>query len=78
MNIQRATEARLCNHSWRGKSLSITYYGCVFVALGIQHAMRMRHFVICGLSGSALFSTYHIDGMILGKMLPNVMYVEWK
>ena len=27
---------------------------CV-VALGIQHAMRIRHVVVCGLSGSTLF-----------------------
>jgi hypothetical protein len=33
----------------------ITYSECVFVALVIQHAMCMRHDVICGLFGSTMF-----------------------
>ena len=38
----------------------IIYYECVFVALFVQHAMRMRHTVICGLSSSTiLFHIHH-------------------
>jgi hypothetical protein len=49
--VLRNIEARSCNFCCSGKAISITYSGWVFVALVIQHAMRVRHIVICSLPG---------------------------
>jgi hypothetical protein len=41
---------------------------CVCLAFVIQHAIGMRHIVICGLSDSYhIFSLYLINGMIFGR-----------
>jgi hypothetical protein len=58
MYIQRKIEARSCDRYCSGKSISITYSECVFVALGNQHAMHVRHIVCFGLYGFTIF--YHI------------------
>jgi extradiol dioxygenase family protein len=44
--------------TFSGKAIHITRSEFLFVALGIQHAMRTRHIVVCALSGSTVF--FHI------------------
>jgi len=56
--VKRKIETSSYNHFCSLKRISITYSECVFVALGIQHALRMRPIVVCGLSGSTVF--FHI------------------
>ena len=47
-----------CNHRCSRKIIILTYFECVFVALGIQHTTRVHHIVICGLPDSIIF--FHI------------------
>ena len=55
MYVYPYTEVRLCNHCCSGKAISITYSERVFVALSIQHALRMRCIVICSVLGCTTF-----------------------
>jgi len=50
---------RSYNHCLGGKAISVTYSECVFVALGIQHVIPMRHIFVCALPLSTVF--FHIS-----------------
>jgi hypothetical protein len=53
---ERNIEACSRNRPCLGKTISITYPKCVFIALVIQHPKRVRHIVFpCDLSGSTIF-----------------------
>ena len=58
-SYKRNIEMRLLNHCFRRKTKSITYSECVFLALVIQNAMRMRHIMFSSVACPALpyFST---------------------
>jgi hypothetical protein len=64
-------EARSGNHCCNGKALSITYSECVFLALGVQHVVHMRHIVMWSARLYDIFSCYPINGMIF---LKNLLY----
>ena len=71
--MQHITEGRSRNDSCSEKAISITHIECVFVALVIRHAKRMyRITVICGLSDTAFFPCYLINGTIFGGGLSNM------
>jgi hypothetical protein len=58
LSVYCNTETCSCKYCCYRKVVNITYSGSVFVALSIQHEVRMRHIVIYGLLLSKYF--FHI------------------
>ena len=76
MYVWRNTEARSWNLFYSAIAISITYSECVFVALVIQHTMRMRHIVFCGMS--TVFQIISRTARFSGeKRLLYIKYVFW-
>ena len=61
MYVESTTDARSCNKYY-------IFCVCICIALGIQHAIHVRHIVICGLSGWTDFSTLSHKKIIQLKM----------
>jgi len=57
------------------KAINITYSECVFVALGIQHAIHMSHIVTCGLPHSTIFFQLSETRHVFRKKLLNTKCV---
>jgi hypothetical protein len=84
---KRNNDVRSCNRYWNWKARNITYSECGFVSLRIQHAMRMRNIVICGLPDSTILCTYYfinatflLKNFIENKMCVLILYTNfvWK
>jgi len=77
MYVYRKIETHSWNNICSGEAVSITYPEAVFVALGMQHAMSMRHILSLPVTCLAVqyFPHYLINGTILGKKLLNIKCV---
>jgi len=62
--VSRNTEVQFCSLCCSRRAISITCAKIVFIALGIQYAMRTLHNLICDLSDSTMFLHYLINGTI--------------
>ena len=73
-HVQRNIKARSCKHSCYEKAIGITYSECVFVALAIQHAMRMYPVILSSGACRALqqFSALSHKRHDSRKKLPNI------
>ena len=67
MYVKRDIEVRSSNHCCSRRARSIRSSEYVFVALGIQHAMLIRHIVMWPAQLYSIFPLYLINGAILEK-----------
>ena len=55
--LEPNTAAHCCNHCCCGTAINVAYSLFMLVALGIEHAVRMRHTVNCDLQAVKYCST---------------------
>jgi hypothetical protein len=74
MYVSPNNELRLCNLCCNGKAMSIMYSECVFVALCVQHSIRMHHIMW----PVGLYNILHIiskTAQFSKKVIENTTYV---